>query len=281
MTEEDKTVLVVEDDAVAGWLVSCALESAGIKTVSVADGIEALTLIRQRPFSLVLLDLELPGMHGLDILERINREAIFLKVIVMTGDDTPETVLGAITRQAYRYILKPFSMMTLVELVQNALSTPLPSVPIEVISARPEWVELLVPCDLDSAERIRSFLASLEANLPEKVRESISQAFRELLLNAIEWGGKFDPNHKVRISCLRARRMVLYRIADPGSGFQMENLEHTALGNPEGDPLHHMQVREGLKMRPGGYGILLVKSIVDELLFNEARNEVVFIKYLD
>ena len=82
------------------------------------------------------------------------------------------------------------------------------------------------------ADRIQSFVMHLEANLPEAVREAVASAFRELLTNAIEWGGKLDPNRKVRISCVRAKRLLLYRIADPGEGFDIDKLRHAAITNP-------------------------------------------------
>ena len=77
-------------------------------------------------------------------------------------------------------------------------------------------VELVAPCTLEMTDRIQSFVMQLETKLPEAVREAVAQAFRELLNNAIEWGGKLDPGRKVRISCVRAKRLLLYRIADPG-----------------------------------------------------------------
>jgi anti-sigma regulatory factor (Ser/Thr protein kinase) len=152
---------------------------------------------------------------------------------------------------------------------------------IEVVSARPDWVELLVPCQRVVVDRIESFMTHLEADLPVDVRESIGYAFRELLMNAIEWGGGLDPSHTVRIAFLRAKRMLLYRIADPGPGFNVEGLLHAAIGQPEDDPMAHTIVREEKGMRPGGFGILTVRATVDELLYNEKRNEVVFVKYLD
>jgi anti-sigma regulatory factor (Ser/Thr protein kinase) len=141
-------------------------------------------------------------------------------------------------------------------------------------------VELVVPCDRAAAARIEGFLAHLDADLTPELRESVGYAFRELLLNAIEWGGKLDPSRKVRIAYLRAKRMLLYRIADPGSGFRLEDLSHAAIAH-ENDPIEHMRVREEKGLRPGGFGLLLVSAKVDELLYNEARNEVVFVKYLD
>ena len=121
----------------------------------------------------------------------------------------------------------------------------------------------------------------LEDSLPEPIRESVAQAFRELLTNAIEWGGKLDPERKVRISCVHAKRLLIYRIADPGEGFDIDRLRHAAIGNPEDDPLRHASIREDQGLRPGGLGLMMTRSLVDELIYNEARNEVMFIKYLD
>ena len=151
--------------------------------------------------------------------------------------------------------------------------------PIEVVSARPNWVELVVPCTRGAADRLHAVMAQLETDLPEELRESVGYAFRELLLNAVEWGGKLDPKRKVRISYVRAKRMLLYRIADPGPGFKMEGLSHAAISHQ--DPIEHMRVREEKGLRPGGFGLLMVRAKVDELIYNEKQNEVIFIKYLD
>ena len=199
----------------------------------------------------------------------------------MTADDTSETLLRAIREHAYRYVTKPVEPKELVEIVRTTLSARPSGRPIEVVSARPEWVELLVPCEREAAERIQEFLAHLDTDLPEDVRSSVGQAFRELLMNAIEWGGKLDARQTVRISYLRARRMLLYRIADPGQGFSFQGLRHSALSNPPEDPVGHVAERQKKGLRPGGFGLLITRQIVDELLYNEAQNEVVFVKYLD
>ena len=148
-----------------------------------------------------------------------------------------------------------------------------------MISAEPHWVELSIPCTREAAERIQGFMNHLEANLSEEIRSRVGQAFRELLLNAVEWGGKLDAARRVRIAQLRSSRMILYRIADPGPGFRIEDLEHAAIGHPD-DPVAHIEVRDKLGLRPGGFGIMMIRAMADELLYNEARNEVVFIKYL-
>src|SRR6185295_5149956 len=175
----------------------------------------------------------------------------------------------------YRFLRKPFPLRTIVEAMDDAMATaPRAGLPIEVVSARPEWLEIIAPCALEMADRLQSFVMHLEADLPEPVRESVAQAFRELLTNAIEWGGKLDPDRKVRISCVRARRMLLYRIADPGEGFNIDALRHAAVSNPADDPFRHLDIREESGIRPGGYGLAMTRSLVDELIYNEARNEV-------
>jgi anti-sigma regulatory factor (Ser/Thr protein kinase) len=174
---------------------------------------------------------------------------------------------------------KPVDPELLIETVRLAIAEP-ETRPIEVISARPEWVELVLPCTREAANRLQSVMAHLDTDLPEELRDSIAYAFRELLLNAVEWGGKLDPKHTVRISYLRAKRMVMYRIADPGPGFNIDNLPHAAISQPD-SPTAHIDVRDAQGLRAGGFGLLTVKASVDELLYNEKRNEVVFVKYLD
>jgi CheY-like chemotaxis protein/anti-sigma regulatory factor (Ser/Thr protein kinase) len=276
-----KKILVVDDDRTTRHMIALQLRSAGYAVEAASDGRRALERVRRHSFDLVLLDVWMPGMDGLELLGRLREEPSRPRVVVMTADDTSETLLRAIRQRAYRFVAKPVEPAQLVEIVRSVLAAGPEVRPIEVVSARPDWVELVVPCDREAAERIQEFLAHLDADLPADVRAGVGQAFRELLMNAIEWGGKLDPTKTVRISCLRARRMLLYRIADPGQGFRFEGLAHSALANPPDRPTEHMAVREEKGLRPGGFGLLMTRQMVDELLYNEAQNEVVFVKYLD
>jgi len=227
----------------------------------------------------MLLDVWMPRMNGLELLEQLRTLEHRPRVVVMTSDETPATLLQAVRDQAFTYVHKPVDAEFLIETVRLAIAAP-ETRPIEVISARPEWVELILPCTREAANRLQSVMAHLDTDLPAELRDSIAYAFRELLLNAVEWGGKLDPKHTVRISYLRAKRMVMYRILDPGVGFNIDNLPHAAISHPD-SPIAHMEVRDAKGLRAGGFGLLTVQSSVDELLYNEKRNEVVFVKYLD
>ena len=273
-------VLVVDDDRGLNRVLVDMLRESGIDAEGVGDGLSALRRVSAEKFQLVLLDIGLPKMNGLDVLKKIRDLKSPPRVIVMTADDTPETVLHAVQDQAYRYVAKPVPPKTIVEIANDALSAKQNPAVIEIVSSKPDWIELLVPCQFEVADRIQSFLAPLDANLPENVRESVGSAFRELLMNAIEWGGGLNPKRKVRIACIHARRMLLYRIQDPGPGFRPDSLPHAAVSNEPGQPFAHASVRAEKNIRPGGFGLLMTRALVDELIYNEAHNEVVFVKYL-
>ena len=274
-------VLVVDDDGALRYAISAMLAQAGYRTEQASDGPEALRKLQQQPVDLLLLDIGLPGMNGLDVLAQTRSQATPPRVVMMTADDTPETLLKSFRGQAHRFIRKPFPPKRIVEVVNDVLEAhPDVSLPIEVISASPEWVEIVAPCSLEVGDRVREFVMQLDATLPDDVRESVAQAFRELLTNAIEWGGHLDPGRTVRISCLRTKRMLLYRIADPGEGFDIKRLAHAAISNPDDDPLAHDRVRQEMGLRPGGLGLVMTKAFVDDIIYNEQRNEVVLVKYL-
>jgi anti-sigma regulatory factor (Ser/Thr protein kinase) len=151
---------------------------------------------------------------------------------------------------------------------------------IEIASATREWVELSLPCELNAVQRVQEYLRGLDADLPRKPREAVAEALHELLMNAVEWGGRFDPSLRVKVSRIRGARMVMYHIADPGTGYRMDELRHAAIHYNDKEPLAHLNARHGRGIRAGGFGLLLVRELVDELFFNHARNEVVFVKYL-
>ena len=274
-----KRILVADDDRTTRQWLAQILRAERFAVSTASDGRAAWKQLRKTKFDLILLDVWMPHMNGLEVLAAMRETRSRPKVIVLTSDDTPETLLSSIREHAHHHLTKPVGRDELVALVRESLAKKSRVPPIEVISARPEWVELLVPCSLEAAERLEAFLVQLDTGLSDEVRNAVGQAFHELLMNAIEWGGKLDPKRRVRISHLRAKRMVLYRIADPGAGFRFTDLDHAAIAHAE--PTKHGHIREQKGLRPGGFGLLLVKANVDELLYNEAQNEVVFVKYLD
>jgi anti-sigma regulatory factor (Ser/Thr protein kinase) len=145
--------------------------------------------------------------------------------------------------------------------------------------ARP-WIDLMVPCTREAAEGTARFISQIDSDLDVELRDSVGLAFRELLLNAVEWGGTLDAVKRVRVMRGRWRGVLIYRITDPGSGFRFDDLPHAALAHRGESAIAHMAVRDNAGIRAGGFGLLIVRAIADELLYNERGNEVTFMKYL-
>jgi anti-sigma regulatory factor (Ser/Thr protein kinase) len=219
-------------------------------------------------------------MDGLELLERLRQMRPEMPVMVMTVDSTPEKIVSAIREHAFSWFHKPFTAKAVREMVDTALTVPRLEDDIEVLSAGSHWLELRVRCDMQTAARALHFVREMEAGLPEAEKENVTLAFREILLNAVEHGGGNDPNVRVTVTFIRAAGALLFRVRDPGPGFSFERLRHSAVLNPPDSPIEHVLNREKLGLRPGGFGILMTRAFVDELLYNEKGNEALVIKYL-
>jgi len=118
------------------------------------------------------------------------------------------------------------------------------------------------------------------SDLSSELGEQLSLAVDELLRNAIEHGCRDGSQCTIEFTYMRTARMIQFQIRDTGPGFSMDSVAHAAINNPPEEPLRHAHYRSEKGMRPGGFGIMLVKQIADELIYNEAGNEVVLVKYL-
>jgi CheY-like chemotaxis protein/anti-sigma regulatory factor (Ser/Thr protein kinase) len=275
-----KRILVVDDDRDVHPLLVAALQRPDRVIDSAYDGLEGLRLVEAAPYDLVLSDVNMPRLDGMALLEHIHGVRPSTKVVVMTVANTPENVIHAIRKQAFAYFSKPFTLSAVEEMVERALTGTTFETDIEVLSARPNWLELRLRCKLETADRILQFLREMRTGLPPAEEENIATAFREILFNAIEHGGGSDPEKTVVLTYVRAEKAIVYRVRDPGKGFSFDKLPHAAVSNPLNSPLEHTKVREKLGLRPGGFGIFMTREIVDELIYNEAGNEVLLIKYL-
>lgn len=274
------TILLAEDNNPSREIYAAVLKKAGYRVVDVGDGLEALAILRTQEIDVLVTDVYMPGMNGLDLLEQARKLNPDLRAIVMTGQKSGETVIGALRQQACEFLSKPFAIEELLEAVSSTISRDIAS-RIEVISSRPDWIELRVPCDLTAVEPIQKCLSHLHEHIPKETREAVGAVFREMLNNAIEHGGKCDPSNRVIVKYIHLKRAILYSIKDPGEGFDIEEIEHAAIANPPGDPTRHLQVRQEMGMRPGGFGIMLSSQVIDELVYNEKHNELIFVKYID
>ena len=253
-----------------------------IQLEQVGDIRQLLSSLTAQPAEIVVTDRDLSGKENVEALRQIQELSApqRVKIIVMARDSAREDVIAAMRAGAFCYFSRPYFESAFDDILRHAASPAEWEDSIQVSSATTAWLRVIARCESPAADRLIQFMNEL-SDLDGKERESVGFALKEILMNAMEYGGKFNRERLVEASYVRATRMVLYRIRDPGDGFSLEELTHAAISNPPEDPVKHLEVREALGIRPGGFGVLLSKKLVDELIYNEQGNDVLLIKYLE
>ena len=114
-------MLVVEDERVISFLFTRTLEAAGYAVTASADGLEALEIGLREDFDLVLLDQRLPGLLGLEVLQRWKAAGRRFPVIMVSGMNGEDDVTSALEVGAVDYIRKPFTMQEVTDRVKVRL----------------------------------------------------------------------------------------------------------------------------------------------------------------
>lgn len=120
MTTE-KRILVADDSETITTLLVTALEGSGYDVVTAADGFETLDIGRNGDVDLVILDHLMPGLLGLEVIDKWHEEGIFLPVIMLSGVDDDKTVVESLDKGAVDYVRKPFRMPELLARVRHRL----------------------------------------------------------------------------------------------------------------------------------------------------------------
>jgi CheY-like chemotaxis protein/anti-sigma regulatory factor (Ser/Thr protein kinase) len=277
-----RTALVVDSGAQINELLDGVFASERWSVEHVPDNCTALLTAAANPFDLIITGSRNPCPENLELVHKIRAIRPHARLIILADQFTPGDVLEAMREGAFSYFSGPFEREALIEMVREAMESPCWDDGIEVLSGTPAWVSLAARCDIETANRLVQFLRGVrDPTIPEADREAIVAAFREILLNAMEHGGQFDPSHYVEISFIRSSRAVAMRVKDPGQGFSLEELRHAAINSPAGDLFSHVAVREEKGLRLGGFGLLFAKKQVDDLIYNEKGNEALLIKYIN
>lgn len=111
-SQKEHTLLIVDDNEMNRQLMSMQFKRAGYNIVLAKDGYEALELVESTPFDLVLLDIMMPGINGLEVLEKIrkHRTLINLPIIMVTADDLEESIITSLQLGANDYLTKPLNL---------------------------------------------------------------------------------------------------------------------------------------------------------------------------
>jgi anti-sigma regulatory factor (Ser/Thr protein kinase)/ActR/RegA family two-component response regulator len=244
-----------------------------------AGGVDAVRRLRQRHFGLVITSPRTSVDEDLAVLDEIREMRPNLPAILLASRPTREEVIGALRAHAFACFSAPFDWSEVATMVKAAFSGENWREGIQVLSATDDWITLRVQSRILTAERLVQFMRELSTDQPGDTRENLLMAFREILLNAMEHGTGFDPNQAIEVSAVRTERAIVYYFRDPGPGFSRQRLPQATSSNAAEDVEATLAFREGAGMRPGGFGMLIVRQLVDEVIYNETGNQVILVKH--
>ncbi len=115
-------ILIADDEADIALILKLQLEDAGYRTARVRDGVEALEMLASDRFELLLLDIKMPRMDGLQVLKKVKADYPEMVVVMMTAHGSEEIAVDAMKKGAVDYISKPFSNEDMLKRVERAIS---------------------------------------------------------------------------------------------------------------------------------------------------------------
>ena len=118
---EPKKILVADDSETVTTLLRVALEQSGYAVVTAHDGEQTYELGRSGDFDLVILDQLMPGLLGLEIIDKWRKEGIETRVIMLSGVDDEKTVVESLDKGAIDYVRKPFQLPEILARVKHRL----------------------------------------------------------------------------------------------------------------------------------------------------------------
>ncbi len=274
-------VLVVEDMPALRLHTAETIGDIGpsVHVTTANDGMDALAQIAsaKQPFHLIVSDIIMPRMDGEAFLGELRQRRYPAAVVMLTALGQDDTIVRCLRLGACDYLVKPVNMDDLIMAATNALQhQPLLTNELEVTYDPLGWFEVSGKTDPSVLYKYRKFLNLLETfQVPEPAAGEIRLALEELGRNAIEWGNRNDPNKSVRFGCRILPGKVIISIEDEGDGFRPREVP-----DPSKDPLGHIEHRKSSGKRMGGYGLHLIRHLMDKVVYNAKGNRVVAIKYL-
>ena len=271
-----RKALIVEDEKELGELLGEHLRAWDFEPTILNEGKSAVAWVRENQPEIVLLDLMLPDTDGYTLCEtlKLDRETNLIPVIMVTALAGADDRTRGLEIGANFYLTKPFVAAELKQSIQKVFDR------VEELKSTGTEGEIhfRLRSDTSYLEELNQLLASLFlfSGLTQQQVKQFTTAIRELGTNAIEWGHKKQTERIVTFDYRIDPRKVTVIIKDTGPGFNPAQLPHAA---SDEDPVSHLEIREHLGLREGGFGILISKGLVDQLSYNQAGNEVTLVKF--
>jgi anti-sigma regulatory factor (Ser/Thr protein kinase)/CheY-like chemotaxis protein len=259
-------VLIAEAASAAGALLRRHLRQKGFLIRTADSPCRALASARRHRPDLVVL-----ASHELLRDLRFHRETAGLAVVQIGRAEGA----GRLRVEPDAAVRGPLTPEALSSAIDSALEARAERLREGIASDLSVWL----PSDAAELEAFNERLAAWLAGcgLTTFQTKQLALAAREIVANAIEWGHGYERARLVSVACRLDSEKVTILVRDTGPGFDRHNLPHAAR---HGDPLSHLEVRASLKLREGGFGILMASGLVDHLCYNDTGNEGLLVKYL-
>jgi DNA-binding response OmpR family regulator len=269
------TALIVEDDPDQAELVARLVRLRDLDAVVAGDGHTGLELARRIKPDVVLLDVMLPDLNGFEVCQRLrgDRDTMLTPIVMLTALGDNNNRRRGFRVGANAYVAKPYGPEQLFEAIAKARAW---RFVMEKDQIQGE-IHVVLHSEISFLQEVNDLLMSVSRAIPFSTEQvmQLRQAVMEMGQNAIEWGNRHRSEQLVDITYRIHPDRVEIVVKDQGSGFDRLRLPHAA--SPE-DPIAHMDVREKLGIREGGFGLLITGGMVDEMRYNDVGNQVTLIK---
>jgi DNA-binding NarL/FixJ family response regulator/anti-sigma regulatory factor (Ser/Thr protein kinase) len=274
-------VIAIRPDPALVTVLTSVLSSKYYEIESSAGNVDTVRRLRSRAFDVVITDPSTSIDEDVALTLELRDIRPDIKTILLAPEATHGDILDAIRADVFACFTPPFDNQEIASMTASALAAENWGHAIQVVSGSAHWLTLKVASHLLTADRVVRFMTELQSAVPDETRDLLIAAFRELLINAMEHGAGFDSEKVVEVTAARTARAIVYHFKDPGAGFDRGDLAHAAASSSKEAVLATTVHRAEAGMRPGGFGMLIVKRIADEIAYNEAGNEVLLIKHID
>jgi DNA-binding response OmpR family regulator len=270
-----RTVLIVDDERDTNDILASFVRSRGLEPIQLYAGAQIKAAIAEHKPALILLDIMLPGYDGFAICDSLkrDRETNLIPIVMVTALEEAHHRAAGVRVGANGYLAKPFTPGQLYEEMDKALAWH------EEHLKRGTHGEINfdIRSELTYLQQAHDMLADLFAHTPLTDRQikDLKQAVLEMGGNAIEWGHRKNADLVLRITYRIDPTCITLIIQDQGPGFNPGDVPHAA---SDEDPVGHIDLRNELGIREGGFGIMLARGLVDDFWYNKLGNEVTLIK---
>lgn len=263
-----KSILVVDDDVDLCRMLQKYLTIHKYEADTASSGEDALAMVPNKEYDLIILDVMMPGMDGYGVCHRLkmHRKYNRIPILMLSAKDTERDKIAGLQTGADAYIFKPFDTVALLKSIEDTIERCRRA---EVELGIKQEIEFTFLSRFSYLEKVNDLVSQLFKRTPMGADEiwELKLALHEVGINAIEHGNKMNPDKAVKVRCSFFDERLEFVVEDEGEGFSPDNI-------PDPTSCEAMQ-------RERGRGIFLVTQVVDEVKYINGGAKVKLVKHFN